>query len=325
MPQLINQTLVSILIPCYNAEKWLAETLESALSQTWTNTEIILVDDGSTDRSLSIAKKFESFQFKVIAQGENHGQTVALNRSLKEAQGNFIQYLDADDIIEPQKIEVQINKLLEEDSETLATAPWARFYYDDISTAKFVPGNDWKDFDDPIAWLVECWSGRGTMPPTSWLYPRSIVEKVGTWHENLTLNNDMEYFTRAVLVCRKIVFCPEAKWYYRSGNPSLSGQKSEKALWSQYEVIRLSTERLLAVENSDRTRYASACYWQYFVFVAYPNVPHLVKEAENRIAQLGGCNLRPEGGLVFRIIRDVLGWKVAMSLQKSYWHLRSSI
>ena len=68
--------LVSILIPCYNAEKWLKETIESALSQTWPNKEIIIVDDGSTDNSLMIASQYESNLVKVISQ-ENKGAPAA--------------------------------------------------------------------------------------------------------------------------------------------------------------------------------------------------------------------------------------------------------
>ncbi len=316
------QPLVSILIPAYNAESYLSETLDSTLSQTWKNIEIVVVDDGSTDNTLLVAKTYESKGIKVISQSENRGQTAALNRCLVEAQGDFIQYLDADDILESQKIEVQVRRLLKEQPGTLATAPWARFYQNDLATAKFVPNNDWQDFDDPIAWLVECWTGHGTMPPTSWLYPREIVEATGLWHESLTLNNDMEYFTRAVLASKKLVFCPEARWYYRSGNPSLSGQRSEKALWSQYEVIRLSTERLFMIENTERTRYAAACYWQYFVFMAYPQATDLVKSAEKNIQSLGGCDLKPDGGSAFKIMREIVGWKISLRLQKLYYRLR---
>ncbi|MCA6595012.1 glycosyltransferase family 2 protein [Pseudanabaena mucicola] len=316
------QPLVSVLIPAYNAELYIAETLDSAIAQTWQNKEIIVVDDGSRDSTFAIAKTYESKKIKVICQGKNLGQTAALNRGLAEAQGDFIQYLDADDILEPQKIEVQVNRLLKEASGTLAIAPWARFYKNDMSTAKFVPNKDWKDYDDVIAWLVDCWTGNGTMPPSSWLYPREIIDVTGLWHESLTLNNDMEYFTRAVLSSNRLVFCPEARWYYRSGNPSLSGQRFQKALWSQYEVIRLSTERLLSVENSDRTRLASAYYWQYFIFMAYPQVPDLIKYATQKVVDLGGCHLKPEGGNLFKMIRDLFGWKIAIHLQRIYYKYR---
>ncbi len=105
-----SSPLVSILIPCYNSEQWLAETIESALAQTWKNIEIIIVDDGSTDNSLAIAKSFESSIVKVISQ-ENKGASTARNIALKEAQGDFIQYLDADDLLAPDKIELQVGLL----------------------------------------------------------------------------------------------------------------------------------------------------------------------------------------------------------------------
>ncbi len=314
--------LVSILIPAYNVAPYISETLNSSISQTWENIEVIVVDDGSRDDTLAIAKTYESKKIKVIGQDKNLGQTAALNRSLAEAQGDFIQYLDADDILEPQKIEVQVNRLLKEASGTLAIAPWARFYKNDLSTAKFVPNKDWKDYDDVIAWLVDCWTGNGTMPPSSWLYPREIIDVTGLWNESLTLNNDMEYFTRAVISSKRLVFCPESKWYYRSGNPSLSGQRSQQALWSQYEVIRLSTERLLSVENSDRTRLASACYWQYFIFMAYPQAPDLIEYATKKVVDLGGGDLKPEGGTLFKMVRDIFGWKIAIHLQRIYYKYR---
>ncbi len=318
----MNSPLVSILIPAYNAAPYIAETLDSALGQTWQNTEIIVVDDGSTDDTLAIVKEYETKGVKVIAQEHNRGQTIALNRCLTEAKGDFIQYLDADDILEPQKIEVQVNRLLNEPKGTLAIAPWARFYDNDLSTAKFKANRDWQDYEKPIDWLIDGWTGYGTMPPGSWLYPRDIIDEIGLWHESLTLNNDMEYFTRAVIASKKLVFCADARWYYRSGNPSLSGQRSEQAIWSQCEVIRLSTERLLAVKNGDRARYACACYWQYFVFMVFPQANDLVQYAEDQIKLLGGCDLKPEGGAMFRTMRGILGWKLAMRLQKLYYQYR---
>ena len=121
--------LVSILIPCYNADKWLKETIESALSQTWSNKEIIIVDDGSTDNSLQIAKQFESNIVKVISQ-VNKGATAARNKAFEYARGDYIQWLDADDLLAPDKIEKQMR---EADSvgnpRILLSSSWANFYY----------------------------------------------------------------------------------------------------------------------------------------------------------------------------------------------------
>ena len=310
--------LVSVLIPAYNAERYLAEALDSVLAQTWPNIEVVVVDDGSKDATLEVARRYESTVVRVIAQPENRGQTAALNRALADARGDYVQYFDADDVMEPGKIESQVRRLADEPEGTIATAAWARFYDDDFGTATFKRGHDWRAYEEPLAWLIHDWTGHGTMPPGAWLYPRSVVEQIGPWHEELTLNNDMEYFTRAVLASRKIAFCPDARWYYRSGNESLSQRKDEPALRSQFEVVRLSTERMLEVEDSLRTRHACACYWQSFLFMAYPQVPGLVREAEERIEALGGGSRKPGVIRPLLPVRDVLGWKPALRLQRAY-------
>jgi glycosyltransferase involved in cell wall biosynthesis len=102
--------LVSILVPSYNSEPFLQECLESALAQTYPRVEVIVVDDGSTDSSLSIAKKFESRGVRVIHQN-NAGQASALNTAFDASRGHYIQYMDADDVLDPQKIEIQVAKL----------------------------------------------------------------------------------------------------------------------------------------------------------------------------------------------------------------------
>ena len=310
--------LVSVLIPAYNAEHVLGEALDSVLAQTWPNIEVVVVEDGAKDATLAVARQYESRGVRVIAQPENRGQTAALNRALEEVQGDFIQFFDADDVMEPGKIEAQMRRLMTEPPGTIATSWWARFFDDDIASTRVIRGADWHDYDVPLEWLIDDWEGRGTMPPGAWLYPRSIVDAIGPWHEGLTLNNDMEYFTRAVLASERIVYCPDARWYYRSGNESLSGRKDDRALRSQFEVIRLSTERLLAVEDSERTRHAAACYWQSFLFMAYPQVPSLVEDAEHRVTSLGGGSRRVDVSRPFRPVRDLLGWKAAVRLQRVY-------
>ena len=99
--------LVSILIPAYNASRWLTECVESALAQTWAHKEIIIVDDGSKDDTLAVARRYESRAVKVVTQA-NTGAPEARNHALRLAQGDYIQWLDADDVLHPQKIKLQL-------------------------------------------------------------------------------------------------------------------------------------------------------------------------------------------------------------------------
>jgi len=313
--------LVSILIPVYNAERWVVETLESAMAQTWPNKEIIVVDDGSTDLSLQLAQGYQAKNVKVVAE-IHRGQTATLNKALTHAQGDFIQYLDADDLLAPNKIEIQVTRLLDEDADASATCRWERFYNDDLRTAFSPEHEDFRDYDSPIEWLIQAWNCRGTMPPVAWLFPRSVVEKAGPWNEELSLSNDTEYFTRAVLSSHKLAFCPTALGYYRSGNTSLSGRRDRKALESYFQVCQLCVEQLLAVENSTRTRRASANLWQFFAFQTYPDATDLVQRAEEQVRQLNGTDLKLGGSSALRQVSRLAGWKTARRLQRIYYDLR---
>ncbi|MBD2357541.1 glycosyltransferase family 2 protein [Tolypothrix sp. FACHB-123] len=306
--------LVSILIPCYNSAPWLAATLESALEQTWENIEVLLVDDGSTDDSLEIAKKFEPCGVKVISQN-NRGASAARNRALQEAQGDFIQYLDADDLLAPDKIERQVQLLnSDRNSNYIASGAWARFYKTP-SEALFIPQPLWVDMS-PVDWLICAWEGHWMMHPAAWLVPRKIADKAGFWSENLSLNDDGEYFVRILLSSQEVKFCKGAKSYYRSGNSnSLSGSKSRKAWESAFLALELSSNNLLLKDDSPRTRHACATVFQRFLYEVYPHVPYLQQKAEAKAKELGGSDLEPSGGLIFKLLSSFLGWKRAKYIQ----------
>ena len=101
------EPLVSILIPAFNAERWIADAIKSALEQTWPQKEIIVVDDGSTDQTPSIARQFVSKSVSVITQS-NQGAASARNKAFSTCQGGYIQWLDADDLLAPSKIAKQM-------------------------------------------------------------------------------------------------------------------------------------------------------------------------------------------------------------------------
>src|SRR4030042_97283 len=144
--------LVSILIPAYNAEKWIKHTIDSALSQTWPCKEIIIVDDGSSDNTLKISKSFEGKTVKVISQS-NAGSCQARNRAYNLAQGSYIQWLDADDLLAPNKIAEQLKG--SEDglsSRVLLTSAFCKFFWR-YQKATFEPNSLWEDLA-PVDWIL---------------------------------------------------------------------------------------------------------------------------------------------------------------------------
>jgi glycosyltransferase involved in cell wall biosynthesis len=310
--------LVSILISAYNAEPWLGQTLDSATGQTWPDVEVIVVDDGSTDGTLEVAQRYESAAVKVIHQ-ENQGACAARNRAFAEAQGDFIQYLDADDLLASDKIERQMNRLATEPPGTVATGPWSRFYDDDLSTATQTSAPDWQDYEPASDWLIQSWEGRGTMFPAAWLFPRTLVERAGQWNEGLLLNQDGEYNARMLVEANKIAFAKGAWAYYRSGlEGSISKRRSDEALRSLFEAYALCEQALLAHRDTPETRRAVSGLWQQFLFMTYPRVPDLVRQAEVRIEEFGGMYRKPGVSRPLRPIRDLLGWKSALRLQRVY-------
>lgn len=318
----MTDPLVSVLITAYNAEPWLAETLGSATGQTWPEIEVIVVDDGSTDGTLGVARRFESERVRVIHQ-ENRGACAARNRALAEAQGDLIQYLDADDLLAPDKVERQVRRLEGEPPGTVATGPWSRFYDDDLSTATQSSAPDWRDYEPASDWLIQSWEGRGTIPTFSWLIPRAVTEAAGRWDEAVLLNQDGVYAAQLLVAARKIAFVDEAWGYYRSGIAgSISRRRSEEALRSLYDAYASCERTLLAHRDTPEARRAVAGLWQQFLFTAYPSVPDLVRQAEARVEELGGMYRKPGVTRPFRPVRDYIGWKPALRLQRLYHRLR---
>ena len=304
--------LVSILIPCYNAEPWIAATLESALAQTWVHTEIVLVDDGSTDASVAIARRYEDRGVKIISQ-PNRGASAARNAALRAARGDWIQFLDADDMLDPHKIALQLGRAAEIGGEYALCSSWNRFQRD-RADADFTLQPLCTDAP-PVAWLVEKFAHNRMMHPAAWLIARTLADRAGPWNESLSVNDDGEYFTRVVLASRGVRWCRDALSFYRSGiRHSLSDTKSERAWLSAWRSLELSTGHLLRAEDSPPTRKACAIALQRYIYEAYPRAVDCRAQAAARVATLGGSNLEPEGGPKFQIARRLLGWRLAKRL-----------
>src|SRR5262245_16288903 len=146
------EPLVSILIPAYNAQRTIAQTLRSAIGQQWRNKEIIVVDDGSTDGTCAVVQSFASHGVTLVRQ-RNQGAAEARNTAFAHSRGDYIQWLDADDLLGPDKIKLQIEALRAQPSQQLiASGPWARFFHR-LSRARFVPSALWNDLP-PREWLL---------------------------------------------------------------------------------------------------------------------------------------------------------------------------
>lgn len=109
--------LVSIIMPCYNAERYVAQSIESVLAQTYDNWELLITDDGSTDKSVEIISKYcaKDDRINVLVPDEHQGIARTRNMSISRAKGRFMAFLDSDDIWYPEKLEKQVGYMLEND------------------------------------------------------------------------------------------------------------------------------------------------------------------------------------------------------------------
>lgn len=306
--------LVSILIPCHNAAAWLAATLDAALAQTWPHREIIVVDDGSTDNSAAVARSYQSRGVTLITQ-TNRGASAARNAALAAARGEYVQFLDADDLLAPDKIARQMSALAAQPVGTIAAGSWGVFT-DDPATAVFNPEPVWSDHA-PVDWLVRSWSGGGMFPPIVWLTPRTVLTAAGPWNESLSLDDDGEYFARVLLRAAHVRFVPEARSYYRvHPGPRLSASRGERAARSSFTSCALKEQHLLAVENSPRTRDALGRTWQRFAWEQMVDAPAMALEAVARARALSPELPPPDGPRSYRLAARLLGWPRARR-----WHL----
>ncbi len=305
--------LVSILITSFNAERWITETIESALAQTWPNKEIIIVDDGSRDRTLEIAHGYQSGRVKVLSQ-ENRGANAARNRALEAAQGDSIQWLDADDLLAPDKIERQMAaQAALSDSKVLLTASWAKFFFRPYR-ARFHPDILWNDLW-PLEWLMATFRENAWMNPATWLVSRTLTQVAGPWDERLVRDQDGEYVCRLVSKSSMVRFVSEAKCYYRQGNPrSLSRTLSARSLASMLLAKRLAFGYLRCLEDSKRTR--AACLASLNRFLRYTELDDLlIRQVKDLVHDLGGEMSPPYRTRRYRFVAKAFGTKIANRLK----------
>lgn len=277
--------LVSIIIPLFNAERFVSEAIESILKQTYINWELIIVNDESTDESLKIAYSYESEKVKVFTK-KNGGAAAARNYGYQKAKGNFIKFFDADDLINPEMIESQVQIALK-NPDSIISGKWGRFYHHDLSTFQLNPEKCWQD-SEPIDWIYSSWEKAQSMTqPGIFLIPRNLIEKGGLWNEQLSLVDDFEFFTRIILSAKTVKFCSNAILYYRSGMlNSLSSLRSRKGVESELLAVELSTKYLMQYANSVRSREICAIPFAHFLFNHYPTNKDLLKRAQEKLEAL---------------------------------------
>ncbi|MFK7803651.1 MAG: glycosyltransferase [Anaerolineae bacterium] len=225
----MNAPKVDIIIPAYNQGHYLQSSVESALAQTWENIEVIIIDDGSTDNTAEVGQSFADPRVTYIYQ-ENGGLSAARNTGLHHATGEFISFLDSDDLFLPQKIEALLNKLQANPEAGLAAGP-----------ALLIDENGQeigKTYGNGIPDLDEEWLFGNRVHVGSILVKAEWLNQVEPFDESLRACEDWDMWMRLAIVGCKMVWSPDPVSKYR-----IHGQQMTK------EAVRMKTAMLTVLEK----------------------------------------------------------------------------
>jgi glycosyltransferase involved in cell wall biosynthesis len=249
--------LVSVIIPCFNADKWLSEAIDSCLKQTYINLEVIVINDGSTDNSLEIIK---SYGDKIIWEDLPHRSgNYARNRGFALSKGEYIQFLDADDYILPEKIEHQVS-FLKQTGADVVYGDWryqhhlvdGQIVLDDIKTSE-------EQVDILESLLANWWVALAAI-----LYKRTAVEKSAGWDESLEAAQDRDFFLSVVMNGAKVAYQPGCYSIYRR-HSQLTVSTSSKPRWLEsHDFVLEKVQEKLLHKNELSMSYRYAIAKSYF-------------------------------------------------------------
>jgi len=311
--------LVSILIPCYNAERWVAQAIESALQQRWAENEIIVVDDGSTDRSLDIIRQYDGrIRWET---GPNRGGNSARNRLLELARGEWVQYLDADDYLLPHKIARQMEFVAAHADLDVAFGPVTLEHWSEHGTRRELllisePHDLWV--------LLARWKLPQTGAP---LWRKQAILDVGGWKPDQPCCQEHELYLRLLISDKRFAYCSTNGAVYRQWTTETVCRRDisevhrrrleiEQRLEDHLrEKKQLTSERLRAINQA---RFETArIAWQYDSSLAR-RIMDQVRKLEPKFSPTGDA---ARGH--YRLIYHWLGFRAAETLaaatRKRFW------
>lgn len=258
-----EQGLISVIIPCYNSEKHLRETIESVCKQTYPQVEIIIVDDGSNDQSLQIIAEHGS-HITLIKQ-QNQGPYPARNNALKQSRGQFIAFLDADDLWDPSCLAKLHSALVTQDAD-LAYCGWQNFGTAAADSSPYIPPR-YEEGDVISSFLKGC-----PWPIHAALTRRAVVDAVAGFSERRFSSMDYDFWLRIIAHTRHIVLVPEVLAYYRWHGQQISTVKWQQVLNAvnvrrefvtghPEQVSHIEPEKLAELVNGPLLQEAYRAYW----------------------------------------------------------------
>lgn len=231
----MKSPLVSIVIPCYNGEDYVRQAIQSALDQTYKNTEVIVIDDGSTDRSLDVIRSFGNAI--LIKSGGRCGACSARNLGLELANGELIQFLDADDLLHPEKLTRQVPLAVTRTADVIYCKTEVQ-WIGRCQERTFVDSDDCKG-KDPVLFALR--AQIGTQAPIHW---KSTLHLIGGFREHLPCAQEYDLHLRLACAGTTFQYLPELLVTERKLPGSISSnvlhltQQRRRILWHAYTKLK---------------------------------------------------------------------------------------
>jgi glycosyltransferase involved in cell wall biosynthesis len=302
---------VSIIIPCYNAEHVVGETIESALGQTGCDCEIIVIDDGSTDGSRNV---IESFGDRVKAKfGPNRGVSAARSQGDSMARGSFVLYLDADDLLLPCSIANRLELLGASDADVVYGA-WQRLEERNnawVPTAEVRRRIEDVDADPEIAFFTEMWC-----PTAAYLWRRSFLQtRHPGWHSNLPVIQDARFAWDAARAGARFIYEDKIGVLYRTSLSNSVSTRSHAAFLRDrsYNAIEIEGQWSADGPLTPARKQALLRVWGAITRSAYSVDRDLFNECWQRLKKLDSRYI-PSGGKGFRALAGLVGYPAAEGL-----------
>jgi glycosyltransferase involved in cell wall biosynthesis len=202
-----------------------------------------------------------------VYKNPKKGACSARNHAFERSTGDYIQYLDADDLLPEDKIEKQISLIKNTDEDITLTCSWSHFW-NDVSEAKFNPLHIYKNYEKPYELIIDMIYHKEMITSHAWLISRNIINKSGGWNEELLINQDGEFFARIILKSPKILYSNDNMVLYRQNTgTSITRSKSTYAkASSELLSLKLITGNILAHLNNERSRAACATLLERYAF-----------------------------------------------------------
>jgi glycosyltransferase involved in cell wall biosynthesis len=307
-----NGLKVSVIIPCYNARSYIEGAVLSAINQSHGNHEIIIIDDGSTDGTAKFVTEKFGDKVSLICQ-ERRGPAAARNRGLALASGDFIQFLDADDIMHEEKLEKHVQRAATLPANALTWCDWAPF----LSAVGDMPsrGETYDIVMSKTVFFRNLLNENLNMPHVCFLIPRVVADLAGPWDEAMTVNDDGEYVSRIVDSSSELFYLKNAPMYfYRQQTQSWRTINSEERVYSA--MVGLDKTSQIAAKNGVSLKETKLGKMYYTLLTGtYPYSARYEDDLRQRMRQLGSHTFEPNlGGKSINFIAKVFGWKFAKSL-----------